>query len=164
MKFFDRICETLTRALGLTALSPWANDGGFQRPLQTPVIQEALFPTSNGPPLAAETLQSTHPWRPKPKLPPGLVFSPPNSSPGFTCNYSAMRGWKHTAASGNRISWLEKSISKDDPTGGIYNIFTDYDQYSPIGITRKVCRLLLLLTDLMKSGHVLTFTYSIIST
>ena len=43
MKFFDRICEALTRALGLTALSPWADNGVSQRPLQTPVIQEALF-------------------------------------------------------------------------------------------------------------------------
>ena len=72
------------------------------------------------------------------RLPPGPIFAPPNASPGFRCDYSKMRGWRHAAGSSNRNAWLEKPIMDSDSTGGIYNIFTNYDQYAPIGITRKV--------------------------
>lgn len=50
----------------------------------------------------------------------------------------AMRGWRHAAGSANRNAWIEKPIMDDDSTGGIYNIFTNYDQYAPQGITRQV--------------------------
>ena len=56
----------------------------------------------------------------------------------FVCDYTAMRGWRHTGGAYARGAWLEKEISGDDTTGGVYNIFTNYDQYSPIGIKRKV--------------------------
>lgn len=73
-----------------------------------------------------------------PNLPPGPIFAPPNASPNFVCNYSAMRGWRHSAGNGARHEWLEKPIMDTDSTGGIYNIFTNYDQYAPIGTTRSV--------------------------
>jgi len=75
---------------------------------------------------------------PDSKLPPGPIFSPPNARTGFMCDYSAMRGWRHTAGNNMRANWLEKPIMDSDTTGGIYNIFTNYDQYAPIGTLRKV--------------------------
>lgn len=73
-------------------------------------------------------------------LPPGPIFAPPNASPEFVCNYTAMRGWRHTAGGTARNQWLEKPIMDSDSTGGIYNIFTNYDQYAPIGTLRQVSR------------------------
>ena len=138
MKLFESICETVTRALGLSAFSTWSHEGLSQHALPTPGIQGAALPTRNGPPLAVETVSNTEPGKSRVKLPKGPVFSPPNSSPGFKCDYSAMEGWRHTAAAGSRTNWLEKTISDDDPTGGIYNIFTDYDHFTPKGIIREV--------------------------
>lgn len=141
MKLFESICETITQALGLSAFSLWSHEGLSQHAIPTPVAQGVALPTSNGPPFAVETVPSVGPGKSEVKLPKGPVFSPPNSSPGFKCDYSAMKGWRHTAAAGSRTNWLEKPISDDDPTGGIYNIFTDYDHFTPKGITREVCSL-----------------------
>ncbi|KAL9126844.1 MAG: hypothetical protein Q9217_004171 [Psora testacea] len=135
MKFFDALCETVTRALGLASLSPWKNEPGLQHPLGPSETLEALFPIHTAPPRALETISRAK--ASKSQLEPGPIFSPPNSSPNFACDYSAMRGWKHTAGVGARNQWLEKPISEEDPTGGIYNVFTNYDLYAPVGITRK---------------------------
>ena len=68
----------------------------------------------------------------------GPIFKPPNSSPGFACDYSAMKGWRHTAGIGARTQWLSHSIDADYPMGGVYDIFTNYDLYTPIGVKRHV--------------------------
>lgn len=149
MKFVQALCETITRALGLSALSPWAQDSKLQQSVglpegDIPRMSENLFPTKTstnvkqdeGISLQYEKLPSGR--RAKAALPDGPIFSPPNSSPGFLCDYTAMKGWRHTGGVGMRTSWLEKPIGDDDATGGIYNIFTNYDQYSPIGTVRKV--------------------------
>ena len=137
MRLFEDLCETLTRALGLATLSPWGEQKMPQRPLmgtQAPsgssphaIVAETAAPVVDMAPPAATS------------LPKGPRFQPPNASPGFACDYSAMKGWRHTASAGSRTSWLEKPISADDPTGGIYDILTDYDEYWPTGVVRKVC-------------------------
>lgn len=149
MKFIEGLCEAVTRALGLSAFSPWSHSQQPVGPSQTEdahISLQTLFPNSQdrlpghlqdeGITLPYEKLPGVPlPRRP---LPPGPKFGPPNASPGFTCDYSAMRGWKHTASGINRNLWLEKPIGDDDSSGGIYNIFTNYDRFVPVGITRKV--------------------------
>ena len=157
MKLFESICETITQALGLSAFSIWSHEGLSQHPLPISVTQGVALPTSNGPPLPVETALSAGPGKPAAKLPKGPVFSPPNSSPGFQCDYSAMEGWRHTAAAGSRTNWLEKTGSDYDPTAGIYNIFTDYEHFTPKGITREVRALPICKTMLMSAILVLIF-------
>jgi hypothetical protein len=158
MKFFEGLCETLTRALGLLALSPWTHDMNSQQPVGPSQVQEpphtleTLFPTSpvratgeasqlfdeqdSGISLQYQKLPAGK--APKVTLPDGPIFAPPNASPGFVCDYRAMKGWRHSGGGGARNAWLEKPIGDEDATGGVYNIRTNYDQYAPIGTTRKV--------------------------
>lgn len=155
MKFFEGLCEIVTQALGLSA--SWGHGSHLQQPVgpgpfdavqpiqgkqpfrvdgpTPPHLMESLFPTEKEI-KANERLGNGAPPKGGP-LPPGPIFAPPNSSPGFSCDYTAMRGWKHTGGVGMRSAWLEKPIMDSDSTGGIYNIFTNYDQYAPIGVTRK---------------------------
>lgn len=149
MRFLQGLCEALARALGLSALSPWNLDTNSQQAVgpsrvgEPPQVLETLFPATKpfkqqegGISLQYEKLPGGQPF--KSTLPDGPVFAPPNASPGFYCNYTAMKGWRHTGGVGMRGAWLEKPIGDDDTTGGIYNIFTNYDQYAPIGVVRKV--------------------------
>ena len=149
MRFIESLCETLTRALGLLTLSPWNQDTRLQQPVgpsqvqEPPQTLETLFPSTKpfnsqegGISLQYEKLPVGKP--PKVILPDGPIFYPPNASPGFLCNYTAMKGWRHTAGVGMRNAWLEKPIGDEDATGGIYNIFTNYDRFAPIGTVRKV--------------------------
>ncbi|KAF7504966.1 hypothetical protein GJ744_001547 [Endocarpon pusillum] len=148
MRFIESLCETLTRALGLLSLSPWNQDTRLQQPVgpsqvqESPQALETLFPSTKpfnsqegGISLQYEKLPGAK--HPKVALPDGPIFAPPNASPGFVCNYTAMKGWRHTGGVGMRGAWLEKPIGDDDDTGGIYNIFTNYDRFAPIGTVRK---------------------------
>ncbi len=149
MRFIEGLCETLTRALGLLTLSPWNQDTGLQQPVGPSQVRqpsqslETLFPVpepynpqEGGISLQYEKLPVGKP--PHVILPDGPIFAPPNARPGFVCDYTAMKGWRHTATAASRTAWLEKPIGDEDATGGIYNIFTNYDRFAPIGIVRKV--------------------------
>ena len=187
MKFLQALCETVTRALGLSTLAGYDADEALETPIgryehiarikgahvlkndvkahrtlapeQTHLAQptqalHTLFPKNDAfrtsqysaPDGGERELFHTQEKLPgfpnepedESKLPPGPVFKPPNASPGFYCDYSAMRGWKHAAGGASKTAWLEKPIMDSDSTGGIYNIFTNYDQYAPIGTLRKV--------------------------
>lgn len=205
MKFVQALCETVTRALGLSAFSPWDQDTAQQPVGPVPTFHDIkfkgpetirggahgtpVFETHLGQPTQAlHTLfpqkpqrQREDPFKDDPfraqtdrhgapggirgsslqaqrlpgwhdqdghhhkeaveddsHLPPGPIFAPPNGQSGFVCDYSAMRGWRHAAGSSNRNGWIEKPIMDSDSTGGVYNIFTNYDQYAPTGITRQV--------------------------
>ena len=200
MKFIQALCESVTRALGLSTLSGYDDQTSLHKPVDAvgsarhPVnhikghhvlkgkAQQTSAPKARlaGPSESlhtlfpdrshSETLNSLFPDRSRKisgphggqredevslqreklpgfphepedesTLPPGPKFKPPNATPGFYCDYSAMRGWRHAAGGASKTAWLEKPIMDSDTTGGVYNIFTNYDQYAPIGTTRKVC-------------------------
>jgi hypothetical protein len=65
----------------------------------------------------------------------GPIFRPPGrrvTGPGsdFTCEYPKMAEWSDCSAD-DRTCWL-----KNDQTGAEYNISTNYEDITPIGITR----------------------------
>ena len=71
-----------------------------------------------------------------PLLPPiekGPRFGPPSRGIGsdFLCDYSNMPGFINCSTSENRGCWL-----KNEETGKVYDIYTDYENDAPIGITR----------------------------
>lgn len=168
MRLFDSFCEALTRALGLSTLTSFEPKAPSQtplvrgRPLQADrvsvdrgdlgadVITGRGYPKNpvywgeDAPPpedadLEANALPQA---RRKKSGPPGPKFAPPSASKGFVCDYSAMSGWKHVGNADARGIWLEKPIDPSDDTGGIYDVFTDFDFYWPTGVTRKVTNLL----------------------
>lgn len=173
MRLFDRLCETFTRALGLSALAHWNDGPTSQHPLPEEMglpinveATESLLPVETisrprfhneqtGLPTNVEATESLLPVETispsrsqtedmnyfDPNLPTGPIFKPPNSSQNFTCDYSKMTGWKHTAGPGARTQWLEKTNSPDNPYGGVYDIWTDYEKFWPTGTTRQVCEL-----------------------
>lgn len=66
------------------------------------------------------------------------IFVPPNrpEDPNavIKCDYSAMgKEWVSCSSPGDRNCWLA------GPNGQRFDILTDYEKRSPIGITRKVC-------------------------
>lgn len=165
MKFFQRLCEAVTSALGLSKLSQWGqhdqhsifgNDAVPSMDNNLPSVHDTsphpnvdyqaapaqdaglinryggLFP-------AGQDIDLVHTLPPDvfPGDEPGPIFQPPNASPGFLCDYSAMKGWKHAGGVGARALWLNHFNDAKHPFGGVYDIFTDYDDFAPIGITRK---------------------------
>ena len=154
MRLLDSICETVTRALGLATYSPWEAPPPI--PIQTPLIRGRPVPApgrANADPhmiMGGEKVldpvywgedfpsREPHVQQDTSDLPDGPIFSPPSGSTGFKCDYSAMKGWKHVGNADTRGAWLEKPISADDATGGIYDVLTDNDRYWPTGIVRKV--------------------------
>lgn len=67
--------------------------------------------------------------------PPSNVDSP---EPIIDCNYPTMKGWVHDHS--DKRNWL-KYVGNGNPTPEEYNISTDYEKYTPEGVTRKVSRL-----------------------
>ena len=68
----------------------------------------------------------------------GPIFSPPShpQDPDFLlkCDYSPMgKEWKPCSTNHSRECWLA------GPGGQEFNILTDYETKTPIGITRKAC-------------------------
>ena len=84
------------------------------------------------PPLGAETVSPTRSqgedvFHFNPQLPEGPIFKPPNSSPDFICNYSAIRGWKHTAGPGARTQWLKKTNTPNADLSKLAEVFIAQD-------------------------------------
>lgn len=145
MGFFESLCTTLTRALGLSALSPWG-ETSQQQPFSMDMIPRVRFPSDAHAPLLkvpkrdndvifSEDYVRFHAQRSG----PGPIFHPPNASPNFMCDYSKMKGWKHAAHGGARTLWLTHPADTDYPYGGTYDIHTNHGKFAPTGITRKVC-------------------------
>ena len=51
-----------------------------------------------------------------------------------------MKGWEHSTT--NRTDWLKWVGPGDEPEVKEYNIETNYEAFTPTGITRKVSKLL----------------------
>ena len=167
MKFFQRLCEVVTSALGFSQLSQWDNHD--QVSIFSNDAVAAVDAADSHRPSGQDRGPTFHNFHPAPGQDAGLVnymdklfpadhdldqvdrtgildsdagpiFKPPNASPGFVCDYSAMKGWKHAGGVGARGLWLSRPNDAKNPFGGVYDIFTDYDDYAPVGITRKVGR------------------------
>lgn len=73
-------------------------------------------------------------------LPDAPVFYPaPNiDSPNniIRCSYPSMIGWVHDET--DKREWLKWAGPGTAPEPGAYNIATDYEKYTPKGITRRV--------------------------
>ncbi|KAL9045098.1 MAG: hypothetical protein Q9214_001818, partial [Letrouitia sp. 1 TL-2023] len=123
MKFIERFCETIVRALGLSSFTKWGKYSGNQQPLggkmQVDGILTPQYPSGDSE---------------EPQLPQGPKFKLPNS--GITCDYSAMKGYKFVGGSqkGPVGSWLEPP-NKKLPA---FNIYTDYEAIAPEGVTRHI--------------------------
>lgn len=143
MGFFESFCKTLTGALGLSALSQWG-EIPEQQPLSMDVAPGVRFPSDahlprlKVPKRPNDVIFSEDYHHSERQTEPGPIFHPPNASPGFDCDYSAMKGWRHSADAGARTQWLSHSADDDFPYGGTYDINTDWGKYAPTGITRKV--------------------------
>ena len=112
MRFLDTLCETVVRALGLSALTQWRDPHGSQQPLGGPTLEPDTTLLPNGP-----------------------RFQLPNSK--IICDYSAMKGYRFVGLNQSNTvgSWLEPPNSSLPA----YNIHTDYEKMTPQGITRHVC-------------------------
>jgi hypothetical protein len=66
-----------------------------------------------------------------PERHPGLFFPPGSNIPGFQCNYSSMPGWTPCQTPTNKTCWLNNTDGSAP-----FDIWTDYEQYTPIGIDR----------------------------
>lgn len=123
MKFIERLCETVVRALGLSSFTQWGRHPRNQQPLggnmQLDGILAPQYPSGDSQ---------------QPQLPRGPKFKLPNSE--ITCDYSAMKGYKFVGGSqsGPVGSWLEPP-NKNLPA---FNIYTDYESIAPQGVTRHV--------------------------
>jgi hypothetical protein len=132
MKLFERLCEVVTSALGLSKVSLWGQHNqysimGDEPPLSThldtPIANDAGLVSDTEPhiPVAhdagllnyMDTLTSSQ------ESDAGPIFKPPNASPGFLCVYSAMKGWRHTGGIGARTQWLSHPIDAEHPMGGL---------------------------------------------
>lgn len=123
MKFIQRLCETVVRALGLSSFTQWGKQSGNQQFLGGNMQLDGIL-TSHHPSGDSQETQ----------LPRGPQFRLPNSK--ITCDYSAMKGYNFVGGSqsGPVGSWLEPP-NKKLPA---FNIYTDYEAIAPQGITRYV--------------------------
>lgn len=65
----------------------------------------------------------------------GVTFTPQNASPDFTCQYPTLTGWEACNNATDRGCWLTDPSQKESLYQ--YNISTDYESFSPPGITRE---------------------------
>ncbi|KAL2055956.1 hypothetical protein ABVK25_003598 [Lepraria finkii] len=66
----------------------------------------------------------------------GITIEPEKGSPGFTCQYPSLKGWKSCNGPQSRDCWLKDSASKQ-PLFSQYDIHTDYESVFPQGIHRE---------------------------
>ena len=145
MKLFERVCETLTRALSLSVLAlPSTHGKTSQQPMHEALGQLGTMNDMEASLSVKGASRHRLQHHDDPDLPEGPIFKPPNSSENFTCDYRKMRGWKHTAVAGARTQWLETANSRQYPNGGVFDIWTDYDAFWPTGTIRKVCEPLII--------------------
>lgn len=66
--------------------------------------------------------------------PVGPVFQPAGAENNFTCDYSAMVGYRACNSVSDRQCWL-KPTSRKNMT---FDIHTNYEDFHPVGTTREV--------------------------
>ncbi|ROV87902.1 hypothetical protein VMCG_10276 [Cytospora schulzeri] len=108
-----------------TVLNSFGELGGLQRPL-VDSLEWSVGPTDLYP--GAFT-------PPKPHIGDGNlgdpIFKPPTGDDKFQCDYRKMKGWQPCSSPSNRECWLRH------PDGREYNVMTNYEVDSPIGVQRN---------------------------
>lgn len=66
----------------------------------------------------------------------GVIIHPEHASPGFTCSYPSLEGWKSCNSPDDRSCWLKDSRA-NQPYFSQYDIHTDYETVWPQGVTRE---------------------------
>lgn len=138
MRLVGGLWATLTHILNILTGSPFEELG--QGPKQHPILPETLrhalsTETSIPTPVPVHTSlpAKVHDGHDR----PGPIFRPPGRDLGddgsnFKCDYSAMTGWKECSDSSDRGCWLQNPHS-----GASFDINTNYEADTPIGITRE---------------------------
>lgn len=101
------------------ALATWLT----MSPLGSPPAQHPLgVPITHSPDVDVEALPGA----------PGRFHPPAGNpkNPGFTCDYSAMKGWYPCSTPEDRGCWLRHRDGRE------FNLHTNYENFAPVGITR----------------------------
>lgn len=125
MKFLDKIWTAITCVTNWLTLSPIESTDRGQQTLgeKFGAIHTLDHVVSQG---AATRTQE-----------PGPVFTPPTARVApydgynYTCDYSAMMGYRYCSTEQDRGCWLQ-----NDETGDRYDIYSDYETKTPQGIDR----------------------------
>ena len=128
MHIVERLWAGLTSIFSIVTLSPFQDGVGLQSPLRIP---SDLTPYSSSPATEASSpIPDVVPVNDEGK---GPRFPPPGGSKDypFDCEYPSMHGWEKCSTPSDRKCWLRR-ISD----GKQYDIFTNYEDDMPIGITR----------------------------
>ena len=138
MKLVGRLWVALTHILNTLTGSHFqeAGQGLRQHPILPETLRHALStPASIHTPVSVHTPlpAKVHDGYDR----PGPIFAPPgrdlgDDGSGFTCDYSAMTGWKECSSSSDRGCWLQNPQS-----GASFDVNTNYEADTPIGITRE---------------------------
>ena len=117
MKLFKRWWVKVVTFVNVITLSPMSDNMMPQHPLTD------LLPSTG----EFAAVQGHH------KHSAGPIFRPPGTpeDSDFQCDYSAMKGWIPCSNEFDRKCWLYNPFSKKQ-----YDIYTDYENDIPVGITR----------------------------
>ena len=125
MKLFEQIWTTITCVTNWLTFSSFDSTDHWQQPLalQSGEPFKLDHPFPDGAATAAEAY--------------GPIFTPPTARVApydgydYTCNYTAMTGYKYCSTEQDRGCWLHNPT-----TGERFDIYTDYETKTPIGIDR----------------------------
>lgn len=65
-----------------------------------------------------------------------VIVRPELASPGFTCSYPSLKGWKSCNTATSRDCWIQDPARRQ-PLFSQYDIHTDYESETPRGVTRE---------------------------
>ncbi|KAL9622799.1 MAG: hypothetical protein Q9160_002918 [Pyrenula sp. 1 TL-2023] len=111
MYLVERLWGAVTTIISIVSLTPLPDELDFQHPL-------AVFEGDTASSVVAK----------------GPRFHPPGAprSDSFQCEYPDMVGWEPCSSKSNRKCWLRRTLD-----GKQFDIYTNYEKETPIGITRK---------------------------
>ena len=134
MHLAERLWATVTSLLSIVTLSPLPDSPEAQHPLQ---IHAELVPIAevNDPSALIEPVEVHVPLAdiPVAEIETGPSFHPPghSSNDKFQCHYPDMVGWEPCSTPENRQCWLRNKVTWEQ-----YDLYTNYEEYAPVGITR----------------------------
>lgn len=122
MQLVSRLWAIVTTVLRIGSLSPVPDDSIGSLSVQIPFrVEPSTSSTLNSPKDGASIAEDAA----------GPIFIPPGTNTGFTCDYSAMKGWETCTTERDRQCWLRRRID-----GKRFDVFTNYEEEMPVGIDR----------------------------